>query len=123
MLQLEEPDPITSSAFEEFESDGTPATEVGVMTRIGLLGATDGDESFTVPGVSGCGFNGNLDGVIDHNASLPLPPGGSKLIMNESSTYLSGVSSPEEVAPNDGKDLSQFWHSSVQNAPHGHGHP
>ena len=123
VLQLKNLTPFTSSAFEEFESDGTPAAEGGVMTRIGLLGATDGDESFTVPGVSGCGFNGNLDGVIDHNASLPLPAGGSKLIMNESSTYLSGVSSPEEVAPNDGKDLSQFWHSSVQNGPHGHGHP
>ncbi len=119
VLQLQNLTPSTFGAFEEFESGGAPVAEGGVMTRIALLGATDGDESFAVPGVSGCGFGGNLDGVIDHNAGLPLPAGASALVMNESATYLAGVSGPGEVAPNDGKDLSQFWHSSVQG---GHNH-
>jgi len=119
VLQLESLASFTSAAFEGFETDGNPTTEGGTMIRIGLLGATDGDKSFAVPGVSGCGFGGALDGVIDHNAGLPSPAGENALVMNETSTYLTGLSSPGEVAPNDGKDLSQYWHSAIQGGPHG----
>ncbi len=122
VLQLETLVPYTSSAFESFEADGNTATEGGPLIRIALLGGTDGDESFAVPGVSGCGFRGGLDGVIDHNAALPSPAGENAVVMNETSTYLTGLSSPGEVAPNDGKDLSQDWHSAIQPAPHGYGH-
>jgi len=122
VLQLENLTPFTSSAFEGFEANGSPASEGGTMIRIGLLGSTDGDKSFVVPGVSGCGFRGALDGVIDHNAELPSPSGVNALVMNETSTYLTGLSNPGAVVPNDGKDLSQYWHSAVQPGPHGHGH-
>jgi hypothetical protein len=122
VLQLGNLTPVTSLAFEGFESNGTPVTEGGAIVRIGLLGATGGDESFAAPGVSGCGFKGELDGVIDHNAGLPAPAGDNSVQLNEASTYLAGLSSPGAVAPNDGKDLSQFWHSSVEGGPHGYGH-
>jgi hypothetical protein len=122
VLQLENLTGFTSSAFEGFEPDGSPATEGGTMIRIGLLGATEGDKAFALPGVSGCGFRGALDGVIDDNAELPSPPSENALVLNETSTYLTGLSSPGAVAPNDGKDLSQYWHSAVQSGPHGHGH-
>jgi hypothetical protein len=122
VLQLENLTSFTSTAFETFEGDGNTVTEGGALIRIGLLGATDGDESFAVPGVSGCGFRGTLDDVIDHNAGLPSPAGDNALVLNETSTYLTGLTSPGAVVPNDGKDLSQYWHSAVQGGSHGYWH-
>ncbi len=122
VLQLEGLTPFTSLTIEGFEPDGAVATEGDKLVRIGLFGTTEGDKSFAVPAVNGCGFRGALDGVIDNNAGLPSAAGANALVMNETVTYLTGLSSPGEVVPNDGKDLSQYWHSAIQGGPDGHGH-
>jgi hypothetical protein len=125
VLQMEGLTPATSLGIEGFDSDGTPVAsgESGELTRIVLLGASDGDSSFAVPAASGCGFGGQLDEAIDTHAGLPSPSGKNSIVLNETSTYLTGLSDPESVLPNDGKDLAMYWHSAVEEARHhGYGH-
>ncbi len=107
-----------TAEFAAFDANGTP-DPTGTMTLIALTGATQGDNQFAIPGVHGCGFAGLLDRAIDRNAGLPSPVGNNSIVLNEVTSSLTGLSSPEEVAPNAGQVLSSNWHSAIV---HGHGH-
>jgi hypothetical protein len=58
VLRIESLTSFTSVAFEDIQAGGEPSPEGGPLLRLGALGGTDGDRSFAVPGVSGCGFRG-----------------------------------------------------------------
>lgn len=121
VLQLERLTPFTTLYLETFEADGTPLTEgEGPMLRLGAGGGNVGDQSFAVPGVNGCGPRGSLDGVIDEAAGLPSPAGSNSLVLDEVAGYVLAVSEPETPAGEDGKRLSQYWHSAIVGGPHGH---
>lgn len=103
-----------TSGFTRFDGDGTPDPTNGDLLRIDLSGASQGDDSFAVPGATGCGGLGLLDAAINLKTGLPSPAGKNKLVLNSASTFLGGLNNPSSVAPDAGKKLSAFWHSAVQ---------
>jgi hypothetical protein len=112
----------------QFEPNGTPNQEAGIMTDLHSSHVNQGANAFTVPAASGCGHHGYLDQAIDEKAGLPSSAGTNSLTFNEATTDLVGLVSPEGVAPNDGKELAKDWHSAVlppemkgHGFDHGHG--
>ncbi|MFC8292969.1 hypothetical protein ACFUJ0_07575 [Streptomyces sp. NPDC057242] len=101
--------------LERFSADGT-ANEEGDVSRINLLGSTQGDNTFAVPGASGCGLGllGLIDGAVNLKTGLPSPAGKNSLVLNNTQTYLTGLYAPGVVAPDAGKVFSQSWHSAVK---------
>jgi hypothetical protein len=95
--------------IEVFDENGTPDPS-GKMAEF-QLHASQGAGSFAVPTATGCGFMGSFDEAIDGHAGLPSAAGNNKLVLNETSTYIALLSTPEP--PNAGKDLSKSWHSAV----------
>lgn len=103
-----------TAAFELFDPDGTPNPTGGVLIRIALSGAAQGDDSFAVPGATGCGTLGLLNPAINLKTGLPSPAGNNNLVLNNASTFLGGLNIPTDFVPNAGRQLSTFWHSAVQ---------
>ncbi|MGW3385572.1 hypothetical protein [Streptomyces cinereoruber] len=101
--------------LERFGTDGTP-NEEGDISRINLLGSTQGDNTFAVPGASGCGLGllGLIDGAVNLKTGLPSPAGKNSLVLNNTQTHLTGLYAPGVVAPDAGKIFSQGWHSAVK---------
>jgi hypothetical protein len=96
---------------EAFDANGTP-DPAGVLLTIFSLGGTQGDTTFSVPGATGCGPAGLADALINHNESLPAASGNS-VVLNDASAHLTGSANPPAAAPNQGRDLSAYWHSAV----------
>jgi hypothetical protein len=97
---------------EAFDANGTPNPD-GVMGRINLVGANQGDSTFAVPGASGCGL-GLLDWAVNLKTALPAASGKNSLTLNSAATYAATINDPSSVAPNQGKALSQYWHSAAK---------
>jgi hypothetical protein len=117
VLRPENVTPPTPS-FSAFDANGTPDPS-GPLLLITLTNATQGDNQVAIPGAHDCGFAGLLDNAIDHNVGLPSPAGNNDVVLNEVTSSLTGLNSPEEVAPNAGHVFSGDWHSAVV---HSHGH-
>ncbi|MDT0611807.1 hypothetical protein [Streptomyces lancefieldiae] len=98
-----------------FKGDGT-VTEDGEMSRINLIGATQNDSTFAVPGASGCGLGllGIIDAAVNAKTGLPSAAGNNSLTLNDTRTHLAGLTAPGTVAPDAGRLLSQNWHSAVK---------
>jgi hypothetical protein len=103
-----------TSGFTRFDGDGTPDASNGDLLRIELTGTSQVDDSFAVPGATGCGGLGLLDSAINLKTGLPSPAGKNELVLNNASTYLAGLTTPSSFAPDAGRQLSSFWHSAVQ---------
>jgi hypothetical protein len=106
-----------------FDTNGTPNPS-GLMEDLQLF-VLQGARSFAVPAVSGCGIRGSYDRAIDGKVGLPSPAGGENSVtFNEATNHLIALEDAEGVAPNDGKELSKYWHSAVlpsEGARHEHG--
>jgi hypothetical protein len=96
-----------------FDGDGTDNPTGGVLIRIGLSGASQGDDSFAVPGATGCGTLGLLNSAINLKTGLPSPAGKNSLVLGDAKTFLGGLNIPSDFAPNAGRQMSTFWHSAV----------
>jgi hypothetical protein len=109
------PQNVTAPALgiKRFDGNGTPNT-AGVMNRLSLTGASQTDTTFAVPGASGCGLAGMLDWAVNLKTGLPSAAGNNSVVLDNASTYLAGLNAPGTVVPNNGKLLSQYWHSAVQ---------
>jgi hypothetical protein len=103
-----------TGSFARFDGDGTRNPTAGVMLRIGLHGTSQGDDSFAVPGATGCGVLGLLSPAINVKTGLPSPAGNNNLVLSDTTTFLGGLNSPRTFAPDAGRQLSAFWHSAVQ---------
>lgn len=101
-----------SGSFTRFDGDGTADPANGALLRIGLSGAAQGDDSFAVPGATGCGLLGLANQAINLKSGLPSPAGQNSLVLNDASTFLAGFNTPSAFAPNAGRQLSGFWHSA-----------
>ncbi|MBV9383246.1 MAG: hypothetical protein JOY82_17155 [Streptosporangiaceae bacterium] len=100
---------------DSFNANGTPNPS-GVMSGIFSTGGTQEDTSFAVPGASGCtllGLGLPINFLVNQKEGLPSPAGHNSLVLSRASAYLAGLSDPVSAAPNDGKDLSRYWHSAV----------
>lgn len=113
---LLKPKNLTTPAtdFTRFDGNGTRDPANGDLLRIDLSGAAQGDDTFAVPGATGCGGLGLLDVAINLKTGIPSPAGANNLVLNSASTFLGGLNDPSASAPNAGRRLSAFWHSAVQ---------
>jgi hypothetical protein len=102
-----------TGSFEQFDANGTPNPANGVLQRITLSGASQGDSTFAAPGATGCGALGLLNPAINLKTGLPSPSGNNSLVLNNATTSLAGFNTPSSVAPNEGKELSNLWHAAV----------
>lgn len=104
-----------SFAVERYNGDGSP-NEEGDMSRLNLLGSTQVDNTFAVPGASGCGLGlfGLIDGAVNLKTGLPSAAGKNSLTLTNTQTYLTGLYAPGVVAPDAGKVLARNWHSAVR---------
>ncbi|WP_326701021.1 hypothetical protein OG909_29225 [Streptomyces sp. NBC_01754] len=111
---LLQPENVTapSLSLQQFEGDGTPAEE-GPMGRYTFSGADQADTSFAVPGASGCGL-GLLDWAVDLKTGLPSAAGENSVTLDDTSTYFASPYDPASLAPNEGRELSRFWHSAAK---------
>lgn len=100
-----------SGSHVHFNADGTPNNTSGVMYGLSITGTLT-DTSFAVPGANGCGLLGILDGALDLKTGLPAPTGNS-LVLNNNVMRLAGLTAPASAVPNDGRDLSNYWHSAA----------
>ncbi|MFE9560225.1 hypothetical protein ACFYM0_03875 [Streptomyces sp. NPDC006487] len=100
---------------ERFNGDGSP-NEEGDMSRLNLLGSTQYDTTFAVPGASGCGLGlfGLIDAAVNLKTGLPSAAGKNSLTLNNTQTFLGGLYAPGTVAPDAGAQLARNWHSAVK---------
>jgi hypothetical protein len=95
-----------------FDANGTPDPN-GVMEDVQPV-VSQGARSFAVPAVSGCGARDSYDQAIDDKVGLPSPAGGENSVtFNEATSHVIALVGAPQVAPNDGKELSKYWHSAV----------
>jgi hypothetical protein len=92
--------------FESFDPDGTPDPN-GPLFTIVVSGTVQGDNTFAVPGASGCGPNGDgsLNVVVNAVVGLPSPSGANHLVLDDAS---SALAAPNVVMT--GQQFSDDWH-------------
>jgi hypothetical protein len=90
--------------IEQFDPGGTPDPN-GPLATIVVTGAIQGDNTFAVPGATGCGANDSLDGTVDAVAGLPSPAGSNNLVLDDAS---SAVVLP--VNGENGQAFASQWH-------------
>ncbi|CAM5353336.1 Secreted protein OS=Streptomyces griseus subsp. griseus (strain JCM 4626 / NBRC) OX=455632 GN=SGR_1044 PE=4 SV=1 [Streptomyces griseus subsp. griseus] len=100
-----------SLSLQRFSADGTPNDDEGEMGRYTFDGADQGDATFAVPGASGCGA-GLLDWAVNLKTGLPSAAGKNSVTLDATTTYFGSPYDPVGLAPNEGRKLSEFWHSA-----------
>jgi DNA-binding beta-propeller fold protein YncE len=96
----------SAGGFFSFDSNGVPDV-AGPDGAILVTGLVQGDDTFAVPGASGCGQNGSLDSVVDATAGVPSPSGSNHLVLDDGS---SGVAFPENGEG--GQAFANDWHAA-----------
>jgi hypothetical protein len=98
---------ISVGGFFTFDPNGTPNL-AGPLTSLVISGAVQGDDTFAVPGASGCGPNGDgsLDPVVNAVVGLPSPSGNNHLVLDDAA---SGLVIPI-ITTWTGQQLSDYWH-------------
>jgi hypothetical protein len=103
-----------NGTFDSFDADGTsdPNGVFGVST---VSGGTIVDDTFAVPGASGCAgsFSSIVDPILDMKQSLPSASGHNSLTLNDPAIALAGYNDPTSVAPTEGQALAAAWTSAI----------
>ena len=75
--------------FEMFDPDGTTNPN-GALSSLLVSGTTQGDSTFSVPAVSGCGPNGDgsFDTTVNAVVGLPSPSGTNNLVLDDAGSAL-----------------------------------
>ena len=94
--------------FQMFDADGT-INPNGAFAALIVSGTTQGDSTFSVPAVSGCGPNGDgtFDSTVNAVVGLPSASGNNKLVLDDAGSAL--------MLPNNnqtGVEVSAAWHSA-----------
>jgi hypothetical protein len=87
----------------QFDADGT-INPNGAFGSLNVIGTTQGDSTFSVPAVSGCGA---FDATINSVVGLPSPSGNNNLVLEDASSSL--------ALPNNGQsgaEMAAAWHSA-----------
>jgi hypothetical protein len=94
--------------FETFDLDGTPDPN-GPLETIVVSGAVQGDNTFAVPGATGCGLNGDgsLDAAVNAVFGLPSPSGANHLMLHDASSALAVATDGEN-----GQQFANDWLSA-----------
>jgi hypothetical protein len=94
--------------FVNFDADGTIDPN-GPFASLIVSGTTQGDSTFSVPAVSGCGPNGDgsLDSVVNTVVGLPSASGNNNLVLEDASSSLALPNTNQS-----GAEVSAAWHSA-----------
>jgi DNA-binding beta-propeller fold protein YncE len=92
-------------AFFSFDSNGVPNSTPGPDGALLTTGLVQGDNTFAVPGATGCGPNGSLDSLVDGVAGVPSPSGTNNLVLDDAS---SGLAFPQNGEG--GQAFANDWH-------------
>ena len=97
-----------------FDPNGTPDPSRGALEDVVATGK-QGDNSFAVPGATGCGglLSAVIDPVLNAKEGLPSPAGHNSLVLNNAVTSIATYVNSSSVYPHEGEDLSAAWHSAV----------
>ena len=92
--------------FNNFDPDGT-LNPNGPLSTLVVSGVIQGDNTFSVPGATGCGPNGDgsLDAAVNAIVGLPAPSGSNHLVLDNASNALALPS-----AQLTGAEFSADWH-------------
>jgi hypothetical protein len=95
--------------FFEFDPNGTP-DPLGPDESLVITGAVQGDDTFAVPGATGCGPNGSLDAAVDAVAGVPSPSGSNHLVLDDAA---SALAFPGDFGTNrNGQQFASDWHAA-----------
>jgi hypothetical protein len=95
-----------------FDPNGEPNL-AGPLDALLITGAVQGDDTFAVPGASGCGPNGDgsLDPVVNAVVGLPSPSGNNHLVLDDASSApafsFNGLTGQTE----NGQQFAAGWHT------------
>jgi len=101
-----------SLAIIQFDPGGTPNPN-GTLASLQVTGIVQGDDTFAVPGASGCGPNGDgsLNNLVNAVVGLPSPSGANHLVLDNASSLLalpaSGLSGGTPIT---GQEFAADWH-------------
>jgi hypothetical protein len=95
----------TVGAFFSFDANGVPDSTPGPDGALSVTGLVQGDDTFSVPGATGCGPNGSLDSLVDGVAGVPSSSGNNHLVLDDAS---SGLAFPENGEG--GQAFATDWH-------------
>jgi NHL repeat-containing protein len=100
---------ISVGGFFTFDPNGV-ADPSGPLTALQITGAVQGDDTFSVPGATGCGPNGDgsLDALVNAVVGLPAPSGNNHLVLDDASSSI--VLPP--FGTGNGQALSDYWHTA-----------
>jgi hypothetical protein len=95
-------------SFVTFDPDGT-INPNGPLSSLIVTGTTQGDSTFSVPAVSGCGPNGDgsFDSTVNTVVGLPSPSGNNNLVLEDAGSALAIPPTGET-----GAQFSADWHSA-----------
>jgi len=103
-----------NSSSGNFDTNGKSDPN-GSMLLITLSGGELADNTFAVPGASGCAglLAPIVDPVLNLKEGLPSASGNNSLTLDNVTLDIAGFGDPTSVAPHEGQALSKAWHSAV----------
>jgi hypothetical protein len=94
-------------AFFSFDANGVPDATPGPDGGLLVTGLVQRDDTFAVPGATGCGSNGSLDSLVDGVAGVPSVSGNNHLVLDDASSSLSFPENGEG-----GQAFANDWHTA-----------
>jgi NHL repeat len=94
----------TIGAFFSWDTSGVPDT-TGPDGGLLITGLVQGDDTFAVPGATGCGPGGSLDAAVDAVVGVPSPSGSNHLVLDDASSSLAFPQNSEN-----GQAFANDWH-------------
>jgi hypothetical protein len=95
----------TVGAFLSFDANGVPDSTPGPDGGLSVTGLVQGDDTFAVPGATGCGPNDSLDSLVDSVAGVPSASGLNHLVLDDASSSLGFPQNGEG-----GQAFANDWH-------------
>src|SRR5262245_32126296 len=96
---------LSVGGFFSFDAATGAPDVTGPDGALLITGAVQGDDTFAVPGATGCGPGGSLDAVVDSVAGLPSPSGSNHLVLDDAS---SSLAFPQNLQK--GQAFANDWH-------------
>jgi len=87
-----------------FDPNGTPNL-AGPLDALLITGGVQGDDTFAVPGATGCGPGGGLDAVVNAVVGLPSPSGNNHLVLDDAASGIAFTFQGES-----GQQFASQWH-------------
>ncbi|HKA28400.1 MAG TPA: fibronectin type III domain-containing protein [Candidatus Binatia bacterium] len=96
---------LSVGGFFSFDAATGAPDVTGPDGALLITGAVQGDDTFAVPGATGCGPGGSLDAVVDAVAGLPSPSGSNHLVLDDASSSLAFAQNLQN-----GQAFANDWH-------------